>query len=230
MRREAIPFAGRLVAEFAVIVLGVLVALAADRWNQNRVDLETAREYHTRLVAELVSDSLGLEERAAVARERAEAGEALRELIRSAPQPRDSIFRRIYTDCAAGSVMPDIGGATFSEMQNTGAMSLMSPALRSALYEYYAFRAGLERLVLESRAVSLEPLRRAFNRSGLRFRDITSEELAANLRRDPEIQDAAAGCISYHAGVQGPLIRNGWLRELSALLRVAREERPGGAS
>jgi hypothetical protein len=230
MSRTAIPFAGRLVAEFAVIVLGVFGALAADRWNQNRVDLETARRYHTQLVAELVSDSLGLEERGVTSERRAEAGEMLRELIRSAPQPRDSVFRSIFFDCGGDAAMPDAGGATFAELQNTGALSLMSPALRSALFEYYTVREGYERRLIEGRALYIEPLLRSYARSGLRFRDISAEELAANLRRDPEIEAAAAGCITYFRGVQGSLIRNGWLRDISALLRVAREERPGGAS
>ncbi|MGI9628968.1 MAG: hypothetical protein ACR2QM_19210, partial [Longimicrobiales bacterium] len=49
---------GRLVGELLVIVVGVMLALAVDRWNQARVDGALATEYHTRLLAELVADSI----------------------------------------------------------------------------------------------------------------------------------------------------------------------------
>lgn len=39
----------KLSTEFVVIVVGVLVALAADRWNQGRMDTAAEAEYIARL-------------------------------------------------------------------------------------------------------------------------------------------------------------------------------------
>jgi hypothetical protein len=52
----------RLTAEFFVIVLGVLVALAADRWNQARSDAELDAAYLERFTAEIRADSIRAED------------------------------------------------------------------------------------------------------------------------------------------------------------------------
>ena len=47
-----------LFSEFLIIVLGVLVALAVDNWNSNRMDLATERDYVERLAEEIKADIL----------------------------------------------------------------------------------------------------------------------------------------------------------------------------
>ena len=50
--------ARRLLLEFVVIVLGVLVALAADRWAQDRADRDLEAAYVQRLTNEIRGDSV----------------------------------------------------------------------------------------------------------------------------------------------------------------------------
>jgi uncharacterized membrane protein YidH (DUF202 family) len=56
------PLWKRLTAEFLVIVLGVLVALAADRWNQDRSGAELDAAYVERFTAEIRADSIRAED------------------------------------------------------------------------------------------------------------------------------------------------------------------------
>ena len=51
-----------MVAELMVIVVGVMIALAADRWNQARSDLATEAAYLVRFVEEISADSARADE------------------------------------------------------------------------------------------------------------------------------------------------------------------------
>ena len=46
----------RMIGEFTIIVVGVLVALALDQWASSRADRVTEAEYLTALVADLEAD------------------------------------------------------------------------------------------------------------------------------------------------------------------------------
>ena len=48
----------RLTAEFIVIVLGVLVALASDRWRETVQNVELKENYISGLIADIQEDSL----------------------------------------------------------------------------------------------------------------------------------------------------------------------------
>ena len=69
----------RLVGEFAVIVLGVLVALGFDDWRQNRADRELEQYLLGRLSNDLVADATDLK--------LAQVMAARRECARSSPRP-----------------------------------------------------------------------------------------------------------------------------------------------
>jgi hypothetical protein len=51
---------GRLIGEFVVIVLGVLVALAVDDWNQERSDRELEINLLDRMQSEVLADGADL--------------------------------------------------------------------------------------------------------------------------------------------------------------------------
>lgn len=61
---------GRLVAEFIVILVGVLTALAADRWMSGLDERELEDTYLAQLVENLVADSASLAERVELAERR----------------------------------------------------------------------------------------------------------------------------------------------------------------
>lgn len=128
----------RLLGEFAVIVVGVLVALAADRWNQARLATDTELVYLDRLAADVRADSV-------------EAATAL-ERIPTALAARDSLLRAVDRQAA---LPPDLASAVFrawetvrlpppttwGELTSSGAAIVISDVdLRRGLSEYYAAR------------------------------------------------------------------------------------------
>lgn len=153
----------RSVAELLVITVGVLIALAADRWNQSR-ELRTATSvYIERLAEEIRADSV---EAALVVASLPEAWSVRDQLLAAwtdgAPLPeerqeamRSSILRYNWRPPVA-----------WTELNNTGLLgSVEDLELRRAVSEYYAVRTryktfldGAERRGRDPYADALYPL------------------------------------------------------------------------
>ena len=217
----------RLVAEFTVIVLGVLVALAADRWSQSRDEDELSREYAARLVTELEADSARLEQHRAAARSRSRDGVALVEAIRgTAP---DSTIMRLYFSCA-GTALPHRGGATYEELRSTGLLRLMSEDVRAALFEHYGFVEGLLGRLDRVRREDRSQLATALNQSGAFMpRDvISSAEFTSRLRAVRNIDGIAMGCVAFQTA-EDVLVRP-WVSRTGQLAELIRRRELAGAA
>ena len=127
-------FPARLGAEFLVIVLGVLLALAADRWNQNRSDSETEAAYITRLTNDIRLDSVRAEEYLA-------RGPAIK-------AARDTLFggldSSIHPENLRATIFPAMGGMavlpanTWNELLASSSLNLLTDlAVREAVATYY---------------------------------------------------------------------------------------------
>lgn len=135
--------AGRLArggTEFLVIFVGVVVALAADRWITGADERAAAAYYRQQLVADVRADSTLLEDRIAAARSRAAVGLAvLRGMSGQVPIP-DEDAGRLASDfklLGAFSLL-DYNRSTWDEMVSSGRVSLVEePELRRALASYY---------------------------------------------------------------------------------------------
>jgi hypothetical protein len=132
----------RLLGEFAVIIVGVLVALAADRWNQARLATDTELVYLDRLAADVRADSV--EAATALGRiptARAARDSLLRAVDRQAALPQDlasAVFRAWETVRLPPST-------TWGELTSSGAAIVISDVdLRRRLSEYYAARTEAE--------------------------------------------------------------------------------------
>jgi len=132
----------RLIAEFLVIVVGVLLALAADRWNQARLDRTSEAGYLSRFAEEIRDDSGRaadyLEGRPAILA-------ALDTLIAfvdgAAPPPS---LAATALDVAQEIRLSPL--VAWNEIQATRSLEVISdPSVREALTAYYASR---ERVLL----------------------------------------------------------------------------------
>ena len=154
----------RLAGELVVVVLGVMIAIAGDRWNQSRLDRAAAAEYSARLVDELVADSLRLEAYAQSAEERQSECVELYDVVRST-RP-DSTARSLYF-LATAAPPPARGGVTFAELQSTGGLRLLPEGVVQLLFDYYGYVDGtLERLE-NVRRLDRAAIVEAANRSGV---------------------------------------------------------------
>ena len=215
----------RLLGEFTVIVLGVLAALAADRWNQGRLDQQLAASYPARLVAELTADSVRLEGHRRRADRAIASGLALLEVVQSTAP--DSTARSLYYGCSAGA-LPHPGGATFNEIQNTGGLRLLSTEVQQTLFDYYGFVGGIRGRIEDARRAERTPYNTAGNQSGAWMpRDRVSQlEFTERLRAYPNVEGLIQGCVAYQRGANQSLVGS-WIRRLGEVLETVRAEQAG---
>jgi hypothetical protein len=131
----------KLLAEFVVIVLGVLTALAVDTWVDVRQSAERAAEYRERLAADVRGDANRLRARwAYYERTLAWAVEARRVL---SGQSSLLVDQQLFTVYAASLVYPFVPNkSTWEDMVSTGTLVLLEdPDLRAELFLFYQ---GLE--------------------------------------------------------------------------------------
>ena len=221
-RRAAIV--GRLAGELAVIVLGVLLALAVDRWNQGRVDSALADEYHARLLAELVADSVRLEEHRVDASRRRSAGVQLFEAVRR--EVPDTIPRALFFDCG-GSALPHGGGGTFSELQSTGLLRLLPSSSRQELFDYYGYVEGMRGRLQARRDRERADFNEAFARSGGQMPEevISRVDFTERFRSYPNIEGIVMGCVMHQSAESG--LVGQWVEQLAQVLSVIRQSPPG---
>jgi len=204
--------------------LGVLLALAADRWNQDRTDRALAEDYHARLLAELVSDSIRLEAHEAAARERQAAGVQLYTAVRSAVN--DSTVLRAYYGCIGGS-LPHGGGATYSELQSTGLLRLFPASSRQELFDYYGSVEGIRERLQTRRDRDRADLIQAWTTSGGNMpRDVVPlVEFLERFRSYPNIDGLIMGCVAVQGGEF--TLAEIWIAELAELISEIRQNPPG---
>jgi len=195
----------RLLGEFAVIIVGVLVALAADRWNQARLAADTELLYLDRLAADVRADS-------------AEAATAL-ERIPTARTARDSLLRAVDREAAlpqdlAGAVFRAWGTVrlppptTWDELTSSGAATVISDMdLRRRLSEYYAARTEAEYYLASAELRGRYPFVTAVYPIGL-LEQPEREDAPRRFVEWPGIRDdlIALGGHYYLMGVRLPIL------------------------
>jgi hypothetical protein len=131
----------RPIAETLIIVVGVLLALGVDSWNDNRIDRILEVQYLERLTEDIQYNA-GL---FGGAPEEAfnEKLEYLAEVAEIASQPQeyqpdpDSVISALYWSAGLGWAIPEFRTGTFEELKSTGNLGIIGDLdLRTALNEY----------------------------------------------------------------------------------------------
>jgi hypothetical protein len=124
--------------EFVIVVVGVMLALAADRWQQDWQDRKRAVEYLTRLEADLESDMVAYESIVSSSAEIDKAALYIVEVYRGRGVPSDERERFVMAVLAASfSPFPQGTNATYVDLVNTGSLALLPVELRSQITTYY---------------------------------------------------------------------------------------------
>jgi hypothetical protein len=128
---------GSLAAEFMVIVVGVLVALAVDQWREDQADAGLRSFYLSALEADLVSDSAAIEDAVARAGLVRRTSAELEELIPSQDAPRDEgAFLRAITSLLSNITFVS-NSTTVQDITSSGNLRLLeNPELRNRLLRY----------------------------------------------------------------------------------------------
>ncbi len=144
-------YTARLLGEFFVIVFGVLAALAADSWNDARLDRIDEREYLVRLGSSVRADTANF---AAILQwmDRKERG--LRRIdgllsSNSAAFDPDTVLADLTAAPNYGwNVGPLTGTATFEDLRSSGQLGLIrNRDLRAQIIQYYELADGEDRRI-----------------------------------------------------------------------------------
>jgi hypothetical protein len=127
---------GRLVAEFFLIVLGVLVALAADTAFENRRDNDLRDKYLSRIASDLLIDSTAIENRIEFFTDvQRFSADVIAWLETDAPADKELLLASFY----AAEIWPFVSHkGNFEDLYSTGNIRLLKDIdLRTSLSLYY---------------------------------------------------------------------------------------------
>lgn len=132
--------------QFAIIVVGVLVALAADRWNQDRQDRLTEAQYIGALIDDLEADTAAIARALDLVTNFVAHGRRVVQVLEGADWAGtpDDLARAV--EYSLYLPFPDgFARATFQDLQSTGNLGLIrSDSLRKTLTRYYGAVEGVE--------------------------------------------------------------------------------------
>jgi hypothetical protein len=130
--------------ETAIVVLGVLIALWVNNWNERRTEARLEREYLSRLAEDLHADTAMFRQMLQVAEAKEEDLQIIAPWLRSPTELPDTIrfLRAIIGSASLSWAHPPVRRTTFQELENTGDLRLISDArLRVLIISYYFFAA-----------------------------------------------------------------------------------------
>lgn len=137
-------------AQFVIIVTGVLVALAVDQWRNKRSDLALETQYVERLINDLAADTANY---AGYGRRLERKASLLKTLITN--EAADLKVLNPDTQLAlltnSGVIaLPAIRSSTFEELQSTGRLGLIrSVKVRDGLARYYSGYEHISRILAQ---------------------------------------------------------------------------------
>lgn len=126
----------KLIAEFIIIVLGVLVALASDRWRETIQNSELKNHYISGLIADIQEDSLTFAE----TKNTGSLNNSARLVLEASNtiQFPDSLSHIIYSiESLQWYNPPVVSREIYNDLVSTGNLSLLSLELRRVLGIYY---------------------------------------------------------------------------------------------
>ena len=130
--------------ELAIVVVGILIALQVDTWNQSRLDHARADSYYRRLQASLAADREGMDAVQAFWRQVADYGRAAMAHAEGGALVDGSNWKTVLAYYQASQLMPfELDDTTFLEMRDTGDLTLVADeTLRDRLADYYRLTSG----------------------------------------------------------------------------------------
>lgn len=129
----------RLFVELLIVVFGILIAFAVDRWNQDRQDRNTAAQYMAALADDLSADTAALTALVGVYRGREEAAQRVLDALEGSSNSRADAAALAWDINSSGYVTSfEPNDFTYRELVSTRRLALIrSPDLKRALVAYH---------------------------------------------------------------------------------------------
>ncbi|NNF13234.1 MAG: hypothetical protein HKN72_08425 [Gemmatimonadetes bacterium] len=188
--------------EFMVIVLGVLVALGVDNWNDRREESERARGYVLRIADDLRTDIGALELLTQTGGASLEDGAALLTVLGGDTNPRSA--RSLAQGLLRSVSELPVSDFTYREVQGNAELRLIEPeADRAAIVTYYVRAAGYHERLIEARSDLRRPLfnELATTSAFMVFGNdsIASQEIVERLTNSPEGAGLVQQAMTYQS-------------------------------
>ena len=125
--------------EIILVVLGILIALQINTWNQDRLNKIKEINYVNRLIEDLASDTLMMSRQLESSKKRFEYGMLVDSLIRARKLLNNEPLEIIFKAQLIGRMwLPQYNSNTYDDLINTGNFSLMSdPILADKVRTHY---------------------------------------------------------------------------------------------
>lgn len=127
------------IGELVIVTLGVLVALAIQQWNENRLELEEEKEILDHLLIDLQEDFGRLEDQKTAVKEKEESLSRLRSVFSSGERPENlqEFLHDIIIGANYGWNQTEPRDTTYEEILSSGKFGLIRNAtLRGAISDY----------------------------------------------------------------------------------------------
>ena len=136
------------VGEIVLVVIGILLALSINQWNQERTNLKKAEDYIERIVADIANDTITLKS------------------YMEGQQPREQLFKDYFNYLEQGNInlaqlkdtlsafktitgFIEFTSTTYDQLVASGNFELIGDDKRIAIIEYYKF-CGVFREIVDS--------------------------------------------------------------------------------
>jgi len=156
----------RVAAEFFVVILGVFLALAADRWNQRRSDAASESAYVSRLIDEIRADSIQMAGALDATPARLAARDSLMRMLNGDTTPPDLVA----TVLAAAGLQMDLNPPNaWRELEAASSLNLIHDTeVRQAVTTYYRVdREAADRRLTRAQERGRDPFYTTMYRLGL---------------------------------------------------------------
>ena len=197
--------------ELTLIVAGITIALAANSWYEDQIDLATEVEYIDRLHAALSVDISTFSSFEKILETKANTLKALSTETAASLLSNGADDLMSDLNYSVFKALPASNSAIFEELQNTGNLALLSdPSVRDALAQYYSGYKLMSGILAEPGGAYREILRSSLSGSAAHDWWIDGQSIDVNELRSgldkmlshPEIEAAINSELFYTADMK----------------------------
>ena len=127
------------IGEIVLVVIGILIALQINNWNENRKNLKIEKNYLERLINDVVSDTMTLQNRIGLSKLRLEYGKELMQLMDGKLTEYDPINMLIKAQSLGRMWDPYFNTNTYQDLTSTGSFNLIRDKnISDSIRTYYS--------------------------------------------------------------------------------------------
>jgi len=142
------------IGEILLVVIGILIALQVNNWNEQHKELLTAEALKQAIITDLQSDLLTFDSVIKEVKMRTDHFDSLQAILVHSSTTEDEVIDIIKNDFVAyTSTFPGFNDNTYRSASSSGLISVLNDYDRAALYELYLTQTESMRVIEEHRVM-----------------------------------------------------------------------------